>query len=91
MTQGLFTLEEVPSMIRAGDKILLTGDGNLLLRLPIRDFIFYPRQSAESFMKIFIFLLPNFVETVVRNYHKQNNFKYLSGASLPVKKLNLSI
>ena len=77
MKPGLFTVEEVSAMIREGKKLLLAGDAALLSQLPKGDwiggstpyFILYPEQRVESFEKIFVHYLPDFVETIeIREY-----------------------
>ena len=72
MTQGLFTLEEVSSKIRAGEKLLLAGDNKLLSQLPKGNwiggstpyFILYPEQMTISFEKIFSYSLPDFIDEI---------------------------
>ena len=77
MIQGLYTLEEVSSMIRSGDKLLLAGDAKLLSQLPKGSwiggstpyFILNQGSRVTSSDKIFVNQLPDFVtETVVKEY-----------------------
>ena len=77
MAQGLFTPEEVSSMIRAGKSLLLAGDAKLLSQLPAGNwiggstpyFILYPVNRITSFDKIFVTSLPDFVTTTeIREY-----------------------
>jgi len=77
MTQGLFTPEEVSSMICAGNSLLLAGDAKLLSQLPAGNwiggttpfFILYPENRTTSFDKIFVTPLPDFVtKTEIREY-----------------------
>jgi len=77
MTQGLFTPDEVSSMILAGNKLLLAGDAKLLSQLPAGDwiggstpfFILYPDHRTMSFDKIFVNQLPDFVtEIEIKEY-----------------------
>ena len=81
MTQGLFTPEEVSSMIRSGNSLLLAGDANLLSQLPAGNwiggttpfFILYPENRTTSFDKIFVTTLPDFVtKTEIREYDETN-------------------
>ena len=77
MKQSLYTVEEVSAMIREGKKLLLAGDDKLLSQLPKGDwiggttpyFILYPEQRIESFDKLFVCCLPDFVEKIeIREY-----------------------
>ena len=77
MTQGLFTPEEVSTMIRSGHNLLLAGDAKLLSQLPAGNwiggttpfFILYPENRTTSFDKIFVTPLPDFVtKTEIRAY-----------------------
>ena len=81
MTQGLFTPEEVSTMIRAGNHLLLAGDAKLLSQLPAGNwiggttpfFILYPENRTTSFDKIFVTPLPDFVtQTEIREYDETN-------------------
>ena len=81
MTQGLFTVEEVSSMIRSENKLLLAGDVKLLSQLPKGNWIggstpyFILNQGCRvtSSDKIFVNQLPDFVtETVVKEYDETN-------------------
>ncbi len=81
MTQGLFTLSEVSSMIRAGKKLLLAGDAKLLSQLPKGDwiggstpfFILYPEHRVASYDKVFVHQLPDYITgSVIREYDESN-------------------
>ena len=81
MTQGFFSPEEVSAMIQAGKKLLLAGDAKLLEQLPKGDwiggstpyFILYPEQMVESYEKLFVNCLPDFVEAIeIREYDSSN-------------------
>ena len=81
MVQGLFTVEEVSSMIRAGNKLLLAADAKLLSGLPDGDwiggtspfFIVHPEHRTTSFDKIFVNMLPDFVSKVeIKEYDETN-------------------
>ncbi len=81
MIQGLFTPEDVSSMIRNGNKLLLAGDVKLLSQLPKGDwiggstpyFILHPEHRVTSHDKIFVTQLPDFVTDVaVREYDETN-------------------
>jgi hypothetical protein len=69
MTQGLFSPEEVSAMIRAGNKLLLAGDIELLSQLPKGDwiggttpyFILHPEHRVASYDKIFVCQIPDYV------------------------------
>ena len=81
MSQGLFTPEEVSSMIRAGNSLLLAGDVKLLSQLPAGNwiggttpfFILFPENRTTSYDKIFVTPLPDFVtKTEIREYDETN-------------------
>ncbi len=81
MVQGLFSPEDVSTMIRNGNKLLLAGDVKLLSQLPKGDwiggstpfFILYPEHRVTSYDKIFVCRLPDFVTgATVREYDETN-------------------
>ena len=69
MKPDLYTIEEVSAMIREGNILLLSGDAGLLSQLPKGDwigactprFVIYPEQKIETYDKIFVSKLPDFV------------------------------
>ena len=81
MKQGLYTVEEVSSMILNGDKLLLAGNVGLLSQLPRGDwvggstpyFVLYPEQMVESDEKLFVSCLPDFIEKIeISEYDSQS-------------------
>ena len=81
MKQGLYTVEEISTMIREGKKLLLAGDAKLLSQLPKGNwiggstpyFILYPEQMIEFSDKLFVTSLPDFVEAMeIREYDEHN-------------------
>ena len=81
MKPGLYTVEEVSALIREGKKLLLAGDDKLLSQLPKGDwigacswrFIIYPEQRIETYEKIFVSALPDFVTgATIREYDAEN-------------------
>ena len=77
MNQGLFSPEEVSTMIQKGDCLLLAGDHDLLSQLPKGNwiagttpyFMLFPEQRVNSYDKIFVSQLPDYIsQTDIRVY-----------------------
>ena len=83
MVQGLFTVDEVCTMIESGSNLLLAGDAKLLSRLPAGNwiggstpfFIVHPENRTTCFDKIFVNMLPNFVTKVEIKEYDETNIK----------------
>ena len=78
---GLFTPDEVSSMILDGNNLLLAGDAKLLSQLPAGNwiggstpfFILHPENRTTSFDKIFVNRLPDFVtKAEIKEYNETN-------------------
>ena len=83
MIQALYTVDEVSAMICKGDILLLSGDALLLSRLPKGNwigactprFVIYPEQKVETYDKIFVSKMPDFITGMTIREYETNTIK----------------